>query len=240
MPQLEKAFAGWQPSEVPAKNVTPVAPASASTVYLIDRPGSQQSMVLAAEIAPPAGGADEVAIDAANQVLGGTFTARINMNLREDKHWTYGARTAFMDARGPRPYLAYAPVQADKTADTMREIQGELAGIVGPRPPTRDELDRVQASLTLTLPGRWETNRAVAGSLADMVEFGYPEDYFDTYADQIRSLTLADVARAAGEAVHPSSIVWVVIGDRAQIEKPVRDLGYGEVVVVDADGRPVG
>ncbi len=239
VPRLEKAFADWQAGDVPSKNVAPVSPAGASRVYLIDRPGSQQSMVLAAEVAPPAGGADEVAIEAMNQVLGGTFTARINMNLREDKHWTYGARTAFIDARGPRPYLAYAPVQADKTADTMREIHDELAGIVGSAPPTRDELDRVQASLTLTLPGRWETNRAVARSLSEMVELGYPEDYFNTYADKIRSLTLSDVADAAAEVVHPAGIVWVVIGDRAHIEAPMRELGYGDVVVVDADGNPV-
>ncbi len=238
-PKLEKLFADWRPGDVPAKNLATVPPRRTSTVYIIDRPGSQQSTVFAAAPAPPSADPDHIAIDAMNQILGGTFTARINMNLREDKHWTYGARSVLQDARGQRPFAAFAPVQADKTAETMQEIHGELAGLLGDRPPTADELAKVQGSLTLTLPGRWETNRAVAGSLAEMVQFGFPDDHFDTYAARVRSLDLGQVEAAAAKTLHPDGLVWVVVGDRSTIEKPIRALGYGDVVFIDADGNPV-
>src|SRR5260370_30828599 len=105
-------------------------------------------------------------------VLGGQFTSRINMNLREAKHWSYGAFTFVWDARGQRLFIAYAPVQTDKTKESMIEVDRELRGILGPRPVTPDELAKAQANLTLTLPGYWETMDAVQRSRAQMVTVG--------------------------------------------------------------------
>ena len=132
-----------------------------------------------------------------NNVLGGMFISRVNMNLREDKHWSYGAGTFFFDARGQRPFIAYAPVQTDKTKESLQELAKELKGIRGEKPVTADELQTAKNGLVLTLSGRWETARAVAGSLGEIVRFGFPDDYYASYPGKVRATTLADVAAAA-------------------------------------------
>jgi zinc protease len=130
-------------------------------------------------------------------------------------------------------------VQADKTAEAMLEIAKELRGVVGPAPATPDEVDKAKKARTLTLPGRWETAAAVAGSLGEMVTFGYPDDYFATYASRIDALTPAQVQKTASSIV-PDGLVWLVVGDRGKIEAGIRELNLGPVSVVDADGRVVG
>ena len=162
------------------------------------------------------------------------------MNLREDKHWSYGARTRLGDAIGPRAFVVNAPVQTDKTKESLLEIQKELADILGSRPATQTELDQAKAEETLTLAGRWETNSAVLASLAQLVRYELPDDYWTTYAGQVRALTTADVDAAAKTIIDPRRAVWIVVGDRAKIEPGVREAGIGEVVVIDADGKPVG
>jgi zinc protease len=158
------------------------------------------------------------------------------MNLREDKHWSYGARTLLLDARGPRPFLAIAPVQTDKTKESVAEISKELRGITGDRPVTADELAAAENSLVLTLPGRWETADAVADAIGDIVRFRFPDDYFEGYAAKVRAVTLADVA-AAAKIIQPDRLVWVVAGDREKIEPGLAELGLGEVRPIDADGN---
>ena len=238
-PKLERAFRAWSRGEVPAKNISTVAQKEASSVYLIDRPGSQQSIIFAGNVAPPKGTPAEVAITTMNDILGGSFTSRVNMNLREDKGWSYGSFTLLFETKGQRPFIAYAPVQTDKTKESLQEVVKELRGIVGEKPATAEELAKAQANLTLSLPGQWETNAAVAGSIADLVTFGMPLDYYDRYAQMVRGLSLADVNAAAKEVVHPNQLVWVVVGDRSKIEAGVRELNLGEVQLLDADGRPL-
>jgi len=237
-PRLEKLFKNWKSKDVPKKNIGDVDFQNAG-VYIIDRPGSIQSNIFAGHIAPPESNPDEVAIQAMNEVLGAGFSARINMNLREDKHWSYGARSRFFSARGQRPFYVSAPVQSDKTMEAMREIQKELTGIVGDRPPTEDELARAKDKRTLTLPGRWETNRAVAASIADIVRFGLPDDYWNSYAGKIRDLSLEQVSGVAKEIVQPQNVIWVVVGDRAEIEAGIRELNLGELKIIDPDGNLV-
>jgi zinc protease len=239
-PRLERLFAGWKPGEVPAKNIGTVEQQPRSTVYLLDRPEAIQSLILVGNLAPPKANPDEPAIETMNQILGGTPTARLNLNLREDKHWSYGSFSFFRDARGQRPFMAYAPIQTDKTVEALGELRKELSGIVDGRPPTADELARAQSSLTLTLPGNWETMDAVAGSIGEIVTFGLDDRYFDGYADRVRAQTLATVGAAARETIHPDRLVWVVVGDRAKIEQGVRNLGLGEIRLIDADGKPLG
>ena len=145
-------------------------------------PDSSQSIIFAGHIAPPKSNAAEVAILAMNEVLGASFSARINMNLREDKHWSYGARSILFDARGQRPFLVYAPVQTDKTKESLQEIQKELRDIVNKRPPTEDEIARAKDKETLTLPGRWETGSAVMADLSEIIQFGLDDDQLaETY-----------------------------------------------------------
>ena len=238
-PKLERLFRGWRQGQVPQKNLGTVADKPASVVYLMDRPGSQQSVIFAGNLIPPKANPDEIAIETMNQILGAAFSSRINMNLREDKHWSYGAYSLTLDARGQRPLLAYAPVQADRTKESVQEILAELKGIRADRPATAEELSFAKDQMTLTLPGRWETISAVAGGINEIVKFGLPEDHFRTYGERVRATTLAAVTRAA-QTVQPDRLVWVVVGDRSKIEAGIRELGLGEIRVIDADGNPVG
>jgi len=237
-PRLEKLFAAWKPGSVPAKNLRTVALPKAQAIYVIDRPGAEQSFILAGHAAPPKANPDEIAIEAMNAILGGQFISRINMNIREDKHWSYGAETLFWDARGQRPFIVFAPVQTDKTKESIQEIQKELSGILGEIKVTDDELGAARNSLVLTLPGQWETMAAVGGSLQQLVTYGLPDDYFDTYGAKVGALGLADIVRAAKASVHPESVVWVVVGDRQKIEPGLKELGLGEIKLLDSDGKP--
>ena len=234
-PKLEKLFSAWTPGETPKKNVATVALPERSVVYLMDRPGAQQSLILAGNVAPPRNNPAEVSIESMNNVLGGDFGARLNMNLREDKHWAYGALTMLMSARGQRPFLAYAPVQTDKTKESMSEIDKELRGILADHPATDAELARVKASETLRLPGSRETMDRVMSSVEDLVAYDLPEDYYQTYAGKVRALTLADIEKSAQEVVQPKHLIWVVVGDRTKIEAGIRELGLGEVRLLNPE-----
>ncbi len=241
-PQLERLFAGWEKGETPKKNLATVEQQPESVVYIVDRPGSEQSMLFAGHVMPPKNDPDEVSIDALNHILGGSFSARINMNLREDKHWTYGARSVIVDAAAQRPFFVYASVQSDKTAEALAEIRKELTGIRpgGQRPATQEELEKVKDQKTLTLPGRWETNGAVLDDIVEMVRFGLDEDYWDDFPGAVRALELTDIEAQADAALQPDRTVWVVVGDRSGIEAGIRELELGEVRFIDADGNPVG
>jgi len=238
-PALETAFAGWQPAAVPPIAVPPAAGGNKPLVYLVDKPDAQQSMILAGNIAPPRNDQDEIAIDTFNTVLGGAFVSRLNMNLREDKHWSYGASSFVGGGRGPWRFNAYASVQTDKTAESAAELRKELTGVVGPRPVTAEELAMAQNNMTLSLPGAWETNNAVAGYLTDMAYRGRADDYYDGYADKVRAVTLAETGEAARKVVRDGALVWVIVGDRKKIEPGLAALKLGEIRHVDADGDPV-
>ena len=238
-PKLEKLFQAWPGGDIPAKNIAAVAPRPRPAVFLIDKPGSPQSVVIAGQLAPSAADPDRIALETVNFILGGDFVSRLNMNIREEKHWSYGAGSFLGGARGQQPFIAYAPVQADKTRETIEEIRKELAGIVGAKPITRDEFENARKSQTLQLPGQWETMAAVEGSLVEMVRFGLPDDYYVQYPGRVLGLKVEDLERAARKAIRPESVAWVVVGDRAQVEPGIRALGLGEVTVIDSDGQPI-
>jgi zinc protease len=239
-PKLESLFARWRRGDVPVKRLADSALPAAARVYLIDRPGSEQSVIIAGELVPKKNAADDIALDAMNDILGGAFTSRINMNLREDKTWSYGADTTIVDTAAQRPFLAIAPVQADKTAEAMLEIQKEMEQFVGTRAATPAEVATSKRRSTLTLPGRWETARSVARDVAELVRFGLPDDYWSHYAELVRALDVDGVNAAARRVLNPDKLTWVVVGDRSIIEQRVRDLHLGDVTVVGPDGEPIG
>lgn len=234
-PRLERLLAGWKGGRPPKDAVGQGAPPSPG-LYLVDRPGAQQSLIIMGTVAPPRRPGPDVPQEVMNAILGGQFVSRINMNLREDKHWTYGASTVLLGTAGPRPYLGFASVQADKTREALAEFLKEVRGIRGERPATPDELAMAQSRLTLSLPGRWETARAVAGSIGEIVRFRLGDDYFDGYAGRVRQVSLADVAEAA-RLLDPAETIWVVVGDRAKIEAGLAELGLGQPRILDADGN---
>jgi zinc protease len=239
-PRIAKLFANWKQKDVPKKNIAQLqATAAKPGVYLIDRPGSVQSIIFAGELAPPKNNPQEIAIETMNSILGGTFTSRINMNLREHKHWSYGARTMVAGARAQRPFLVMAPVQTDKTKESLIEVQKELNGILKDKPITPDELKKAQVNQTLRLPGAWETAGSVAGSIAEIVRFNLPEDYYETYPNKVRALQLNELTQAANTVIDPAKLIWVVVGDRAKIEPGIRELGWGELTLLDVDGKQI-
>jgi zinc protease len=175
-----------------------------------------------------------------NEILGGSSSARIYSNLRKDKHWSYGAYSFLLPAKGPRPFIAYAPVQTDKTMESMAELRREMTEYLSDNPPTADELERVVAASTLSLPGRWETASAVLSDLAEIVAYDLPDDYWDTYAERVRSLTLDEVSRAAQATLKPDRLLWVIVGDRTEIEPRMREFVTGEITLLDTDGNVIG
>jgi zinc protease len=231
-PKLERLFAGWAPGDIPAKNVAEVTLPAKPSVYLIDKPGALQSVIVAGNVAPPKNNPDEVTIETMNSILGGTFGSRVNMNLREDKHWAYGAGSFIRDARGQRPFVVYAPVQTDKTKEAIVEIAKELQGILKDRPIDADELAKAKSNLTLTLPGEWETMAAVDASVRSILIFGLDDRYYDTYPAKVRGVTADQIPGIASKVIHPGQLVWLIVGDRAKIEAGIRELNLGEVKVI--------
>ncbi|MGF1542929.1 MAG: M16 family metallopeptidase [Parvularculaceae bacterium] len=228
-PKLEAAFGDWRApaTPTPAKNVAEIARAERGKLIVVDKPGAPQSFILAGHVAPPTGAPNAVAIDATNEVLGGGSTARIYNNLREDKGWSYGAYTFLASARGQRPFLVNAPVQTDKTADAIRELLAEMRAYRGERPAQQDELDRAVADAVRSLPGAYETAASVLSSLQSSAVYGRPWDYPTTLKPKYEALTPGRLAETADEVVHPDSLVWVVVGDRAKIEADLSSLDLG-------------
>src|SRR5690606_33005697 len=203
-----------------------------------DKPGSPQSVIRAALVAPPRAQGDEVARDALNTVLGGSFTSRLNMKLREERGWAYGARSSIGGGLGAQTFIVNASVQADRTAESMVEIAGLLEGIAGDAPVSEDELAAARNDLGLGLTSAWATSRGIAGYLIDQQAFGLPDDHYARYPAEVAGIALDAVRDEAEGLLAGRALTWVVVGDRSRIEAAIRSLGLGEVRVIDADGMP--
>lgn len=241
LPVLEGAFGDWQAPATarPEKNIAEVALPAKARVIILDKPGSPQSMILAGHISPPSGDPNNLTNETMNDVFGGKFTARINMNLREDKGWAYGAYTFIPGARGQRPYIVYAPVQTDKTSESLAELLREFSEYLGERPASQEELERVIKDNTRSLPGQFETSGAVLGSLMSNARYGRDYDYVTTLKGQYEAMTTDGIMASAHDVLAPDQLVWLIIGDREKIEAGVRALGIAEVEVWDKDGNPI-
>ena len=241
IPQLDAAFGDWQPaaSALPKKNLATVKSPDKPRVYLMDRPGSQQSVIIAGVVAPSTLAPNHLEIGTMNSAFGGLFTSRLNMNLREDKHWAYGAFSFSGNALGQRLFGMYAPVQTDKTAASAQEILSEARAVIGAKLLTAEEIAKVKFSDVRALPGEYEGAGAMLGTLQSMVVYHRPDDYVQTYKQRVEAQTDAAVEAAAKQVIRPNALTWVVIGDLKQIEKPLRALKLGTVQIIDADGNPV-
>jgi zinc protease len=237
-PKLEALFGHWKREAVPAKYV-PVAPLPQKpAVYLLDKPGALQSVILTGTLAPAPDASEEPVLEALNNVFGGSFGARLNMNLREEKHWTYGAGSLVVGARAQRPFLTHTSVQTDKTKEAMAEIRREMEDLMGPRPASAAEVEKVKTQTILELPGSMETLNALGGMIIDLLQYRLPDNYYQTYVGQVKAIGAAEVNRAAPKLLDSTKTVWVVVGDRSKIEAEIRALDFGEIRFVDADGRP--
>ena len=238
-PKLEKLLASWKPGDVPQKTVPKVPQPEKNAVYLIDRPGSGQSVIFGAQLAPPLNDPDAVSLQLVNDIFGGQFSSRINMNLREDKHWSYGVRSILPSARGQRPYISISAVQTDKTKESISELVKEYNGIAGAKPITPEELKDAQTNATLVLPGSFETVQQLSGGYGTILQNGLPEDYYNTFTQKAMSLTPVGANEIAKKHILPDHLVWVVVGDMAKVESGIRELNLGDVHKIDPDGNPV-
>jgi predicted Zn-dependent peptidase len=242
MPKLEKALGSWRVAN-PASRIQVAAPAAQTrpVIYLVDRPGSPQSYIvggLPMAARNPANDS-EYELTAFNTGFGGNFTSRINMNLREEKGWSYGVSSAIVTGRGPRMFRITAQVQTDKTRESIVELQKELTDVLSTRPLTAAEVATSQNNIIMGLSSRWQGSAAVSSALQEITTYGLPDTYYQTYPDKVRAMTPAQ-ALAAGRSMVPNqNFIWVVVGDRAKIEAGLRQLGP-EVRIVDADGNPAG
>jgi predicted Zn-dependent peptidase len=241
IPELDAVFGDWKaPAAARAtKNVANVERAAKTRVFLMDKPGAEQSVILAAQIAPSSKAPNFLEIGTMNKAFGGSFTSRLNMNLREDKHWAYGAGSFAGDSFGPRMYTLYAPVQTDKTKESVQEMVKEVHDVVDKRPLSADEIAKIKANDVRKLPGKFESTAAVLGALGDIVLYGRADDFVQTLKQRVEGQSDDAVRAAAKEVIHPDNFTWVIVGDLAKIEAGVRSLNLGEVKVIDAEGKVV-
>jgi zinc protease len=225
-PLLEQALRSWRKSPAPLQTITtPDAPASRSPrIIIVDRPGAAQSYIFAGLVGPRGANTGDVATSIANDIFGNTFTSRLNMNLREDKHWSYGAYSVLRNGTGPRLLFIQAPVQTDHTGDAIREIQREMTEINSAHPISQEELSAAVLSATRRLPATINNQNGVLTSLTSAALYERPLDYTTRLPELYGALTLAQVQDAARNLFQPDRLVWVIVGDRAAIESQIAGL----------------
>jgi zinc protease len=228
----ERHLGSWEAGAQPPP-VTPASPPPlpATKVFLIDRPGAAQSEIRLGHVGVERNHPDYFPILVMNAILGGQFSSRINLNLREDKGYTYGASSTFQTGQYPGPFLAGGGVQSAVTRESMIEFMRELEDIRGSRPVTAEELEFARIGIIRSEPLSLETNAQMAGRIQQLVLFDLPLDYFDEFNDRIAAVTLEDVNRVAREYLHPERFAVVIVGDRAQIEEGLRTLPYPVEIV---------
>ena len=227
-PMLEASFGDWRAPAGPraVKPLNAAIPAPHPRVVLIDRPGSPQSVIVAGRVLPLTGrDQNQEALDLANEVLGNGFLSRLNMDLREDKGWSYGVRSDVRSPQGPRSLVVTAPVQADRTGDSIALMLADMRAFPAARGVEPVELSRVTDGNVRGLPNRFETNMQVLGAIVSNQQLGRPDDYYATLPTRYRAIDAAAINHAAGTYLSPDGLVFVVVGDRKLIEPQLRKLG---------------
>jgi predicted Zn-dependent peptidase len=233
LPLLESAFGPWK-GAAPASAPIPEAPQVKSRqVYLIDKPGAAQSQIRIGWVGVPRSTPDYFALRVLNTILGGAFTSRLNTNLREEHGYAYGASSVFEMRGAAGPFFAAAGVQTDKTSESLQEFFRELEGIRQPIPSA--ELEKAKNYLALSFPRNFETTAGIAASLAQLFVYGLPDEYYATFTGRIRSVTAADLQRAAARYVQPDKFAVLVIGDRKTVESRIKALNLGPLRIVKTE-----
>lgn len=240
-PKLESAFANWKSAQVPMSKTPDAAVFDRPGIYLVDKPGAAQSVINIGQVGVSRSNPDFYPLQVMNSILGGGGSARLFMNLREDKGYTYGAYSGFAYRRGAGPFTASAAVQTAVTKESVIEFLKELNGIRGAIPISQRELDANKQSLIRGFPGDFETNGQIAGQLGALATYGLPDSYFNTYISKISAVTLADVNRVANKYLTPDKMAILIVGDRNTIElglKQIPQLG-NKINYLDTEGNPL-
>jgi predicted Zn-dependent peptidase len=235
-PMLEKRFGDWAPAAAaaPAKNFSAPVPAATAKILLIDRPNSPQSLVLAGKVLDARGSDDLVTLRAANEIFGGDFLSRINMDLRETKGWSYGVGSQISGAEDRVPFFVFAPVQTNQTGPSIKVLMDQLNDFNGTRPVTADELEKTIKGNVLELPGSYEQSAAVLGQMQADRLYKRPFDYAETIAGRYQALTAKALNDEMRAKVDPSKITWLVVGDAAKVKPQLETLGLPIEMVSEA------
>jgi zinc protease len=239
--KLSRAFGSWTAGEKAEMNIAPPKGVSSETVYIVDRPSSPQSVFYVGTLGPPRDAPDYFATDLANTTFGGAFTSRINLNLREDKHYSYGAQSFFSYRRAPQSstFIMATAVATPKTDSSLVQIAKELEDMRGARPVTSAELEFARATATKGFPLAFETISERADAIAELIRDGLPLDYYNTVVQRYLAVTRAQEEQSAVRYLDPSKMAFVIVGDRKAIEPGIRAANVAPVVVIDDEGNPV-
>jgi predicted Zn-dependent peptidase len=230
-------FGGWQRGNVPQLVYGEPPKPAATTIYLVDKPGAAQSSFRIGAVGVPRSTKDYFALTVMNTILGGSFSSRLNQNLRETRGYTYGASSRFDMRRAAGPFTAAAEIVAAKTDSALLEFMKELNGIRQSVPA--DELSRAKRYLQLQLPGNFETTQQIAAALVPVALYGLPLDYYNNYVQSIEGVTQADVSRVAQQYVNPGSLAIVIVGDRKTVEQGLKSVNVGPISIRDMSGLPI-
>jgi len=229
-------FGNWSGTAAAAVSV-PAAPAPPAThVVIVDKPGAPQTMLVAFGFGVPANSPDADALEVLNYSLGGSFGSRINMNLREEHGYTYGAQTLYREYRDSGEFIAATLVRTDVTAPAAKEMMKEISNFPA-NPSTEAELNDAKESSIRSLPGDFETTSAIAGAISSIFVYDYPLDHYAALPAKYQAITQADIARVAKQYLHPDQLIVLAAGDRSKIEVPLKDAGVGPVEVRDINGK---
>ncbi len=231
LPALDRRFGDWRGTGAAgAKNFGAGQPAN-PRIVLIDRPDSPQSLILAALPTPLKGTDDLLAVQTANDALGGSFLSRINTDLRETRGWSYGARGSFAQAEYAAPYIVSAPVQADKTGPSIASLKNDVAEFVTTKPLTQAEFDRAITGAVRALSGNFETSGAVLGAMQGNDLYRRPDDYYARITQRYRAMTRDQLDQSIRRVIDPNKLIWVVVGDAKVVRPQLDSLGLPVEVI---------
>jgi predicted Zn-dependent peptidase len=235
--KIKSLFGGWQRGVQTQFTFGNAPKANATTVYLIDKPGAAQSSFRIGSIGVPRSTKDYFALNVMNTILGGSFTSRLNQNLRETHGYTYGARSRFDMRQSAGPFTASAEIVAAKTDSSLVEFMKELNAIRDTVPTV--ELSKAKRYLQLGMPGDFETTQQIANQLVPVVLYNLPLNYYNDYIANIEAVTQAEVQRVARQYIDPASLAIVIVGDRKNIEAGLKAINAGPISIRDFFGQPV-
>jgi len=239
LPKLEAIFGKWEGKNVEQSSIPNVEQVKGRVIYLIDKPGAPQSEIRIGRIGAERLTDDYFALRVMNTILGGSFTSRLNQNLREQHGYTYGASSNFDFRLMPGPFLAGSAVMTSVTDSALYEFMKELNRILEVVPD--EELNRAKNYLALRYPENFQSVRQITGQLAELVTYNLPDDFFNNFTKNILSISKEDVQRVAKKYIDPENIAIIVVGDRKTIEKPIESLKLGKIIkltIEDVLGKP--
>jgi zinc protease len=238
-PVIERGLANWPlGGERPDFAYPPLPTVRPTTIYLVDRPGSAQSIFSIGLPGPPRSTPDYYALQVMNTMLGGMFQSRLNANIREEKGYSYDVGSGFGFGKGPNPFRTGGDIVGDKSDAALIEFMKELRGIVGEEPPTEEELRTAKESLVQRLPGAFASVTAINGALSGLWLQSLPDNYYQQYTKAVSAITAADVVRVAKKHIDLDHLAIVVVGDRKAIEEPLRATKVAPIAYLDIDGAP--